>query len=263
VSVPKCLVTLCSLPSFSFLGSCQSGWLIHCFRIFFTFFAYLSYHPTYTTAAERGAEEPLWRQRRQHVAIRPKVASNEKTRSPPVSRGSFSCWCPGAVQVVGVVERPVGFHSFPVPHPLSLFSSKLVHTSTNTSVVSKRLAHPLISFFLFFSFVLSRGVCKWWEWWSAPWVPFPSCFLCPPSSFLGSCQSGWLPRGVNPRKKNEMNRGLTLNSPRSFRFSFFLSCPGPCPSGGSCRSPCCFGRGDARARQASRGRTRDRRNLSQ
>ena len=45
---------------------------------------YPSYHTTHTTKAERRAEESHRRRRRRLVFTRPRVASKEKTRPPPV-----------------------------------------------------------------------------------------------------------------------------------------------------------------------------------
>ena len=47
-----------------------------------------SYHTTQTTQTQRITQESSRRQRRQRVASRPKVASKEKARPPPVSGGS-------------------------------------------------------------------------------------------------------------------------------------------------------------------------------
>jgi len=54
----------------------------------FFFFFNPSYHTTHATQAERRVQESPRRQRHQRVARRPKVASREETRPPPVSGGS-------------------------------------------------------------------------------------------------------------------------------------------------------------------------------
>ena len=49
-----------------------------------------SYHTTHTTKAERRAEEPLWRQRRQRVARRPEAASFFYSLAVPIYNSSLS-----------------------------------------------------------------------------------------------------------------------------------------------------------------------------
>ena len=51
---------------------------------FLFYFCKFFIHTTHTTKAERRAKEPPRRPRRRRVAIRPNVASKEKTRPPPV-----------------------------------------------------------------------------------------------------------------------------------------------------------------------------------
>jgi len=52
------------------------------------FLVYLSYHTTHTTRAERRAEKQRQRRSASSGCWIPKGASREKTRPPPVSRGS-------------------------------------------------------------------------------------------------------------------------------------------------------------------------------